>query len=316
MARSSKPKPIAVKKPADPERRRRMRKVALNAAGCVLFIGICVGGFFGIRHYVEQRVLYTDRVPTVVLVNRPPWMSDHLAGRIATSVQPRVPSSALNRQVLVDMARILEADPWIRQVRQIRRTYRQGPGDTIEVDCEYHIPIALVKVGELYYLVDNNGVLLPESYTQSQVPLVVRGPNRQVNIRIITGVRGPMPRSAGQRWGGDDLIAGLELARCLYGQPFAEEIEIIDVSNYQERVDRYAAQLVLVTRHGTEVRWGRPIHAKDFFVEVGPERKLERMRLLYEQYGRVDGGFPWVDLRFDRVLNPTPEHPAQASSRY
>jgi hypothetical protein len=29
----------------------------------------------------------------------------------------------------------------------------------------------------------------------------------------------------------------------------------------------------------------------------------------------VDGGFPWVDLRFDRVFKPSADSPAQASTR-
>ena len=37
--------------------------------------------------------------------------------------------------MLVDIDRILRASPWIRQVKQIRRTYRDRPGDTIEILC-------------------------------------------------------------------------------------------------------------------------------------------------------------------------------------
>ncbi|MDB5323493.1 MAG: hypothetical protein JWN40_5124, partial [Phycisphaerales bacterium] len=51
--------------------------------------------------------------------------------------------------------------------------------------------------------------------------------------------------------------------------------------------------------------WGRPVNAKDYFVEVSPAQKLEYMAKIVQQYGRVDAKHSAVDLRFDIVTFPS-----------
>jgi hypothetical protein len=109
----------------------------------------------------------------------------------------------------------------------------------------------------------------------------------------------------GRKWPGEDLVAGLELVRLLFGQDFAEEIVKVDVSNFAGRVDVREAQLVLGTKIDTHIRWGRPINSWDFFVEVPTTRKLEYLKLAYQKFGRVDAGKSWIDIRFDKVTYPT-----------
>jgi len=79
----------------------------------------------------------------------------------------------------------------------------------------------------------------------------------------------------------------------------------VDVTNFAGRKDQKEAQIVLVTRYGTEVRWGRPVSSKDFFVEVAPTQKLSYLQAIYEEVGRVDGNHPWIDIRFDAVTYPS-----------
>lgn len=318
MAKMSESKPTKPKKePAsEPASAGAGRRVLLNLGAICVLIAAGAVGLYYLKSYVRDRLVFPDAPPAVVLVNRPAWMSDHLAERIAAAVRPPVSRSALDHQMLVDVTEMLRHDPWVKQVRQVRRVYGKQPGDTLEIDCEYNVPIALVKWRDVFYLVDNNAVLLPEQYTSKQLPLVVYGQDKTVNIRIVTGVKCPKPADAGQKWNGDDLIAGLELAKYLYGLPYANEIEQIDVSNFQGRVDAKESQLVLVTRHDTQVRWGRPINDKDYFIEVRPERKLAYLQTFYRQKGRVDAGLPWIDVRFDQPTGPRQSGPAQANGGY
>jgi hypothetical protein len=161
---------------------------------------------------------------------------------------------------------------------------------------------------DFYWYVDARGILLPERFDRTELPTVAFA-NNAVSFRVIDGVRNPPPAQPGRLWPGDDLLAGLDMAARLRGVPYAEEITRIDVSNYRDRVDPRSAQIVLVTKYGTQVRWGRPWIAADAFVEVLPERKLDTLRALVEKFGRVDANYQWVDIRFDGGYR-SPDHRA------
>jgi len=183
--------------------------------------------------------------------------------------------------------------------------YGQRPGDTLEVDCEFRAPIALVQWGQYYWLVDGDGMKLPEEFTSPHVPQIVIGRDGKMNIRIVEGVRQPPPET-GSKWAGQDLAAALGMVKLLYGKPFAEEIVTVNVANFAGRKDPREAQIVLRTKHATEVRWGRPLDAQDFFAEIPVSQKLDVMKSIVEQYGRVDAHRPWIDIRFDKITYPTP----------
>ena len=302
MAKASnkKPKPIKVK---DPARSAALRRALLHFTAAVALIAVLGVGFHYLRIHVERDVVFPERPPKVVLKNRPVWMSDALAIQIVNSIKPAGTHSAFDRQLLVDTAAILKSNPWIKEVKQVRRAYGQKPGDTLEIDCEYRAPIALVHWKDFYWLVDGDGVKLPEQYTLAQLPGIVFGQDRRLNIRIIEGVIEP-PVETGRQWTGEDLVAGLDLVKILYGRDYAEEIEKVDVSNLGGRRDPKEAQLSLVTRYGTFIRWGRPINSKDFFVEVPTDQKLAYLDQVWRQFHRVDGGRAWIDIRFDRITYP------------
>jgi cell division septal protein FtsQ len=304
MAKTKKPKPVPVKKSTDPEHARQVRRVAMHVLAALVFMGICGWGLWGLRRHVEKDVVFPDRPPKVVLLNRPPWMSDFLAEQIVAAVRPMGTHSSFDHRVLVDINSMLRTNPWIKQVRQVRRAYDRKPGDTIEIDCDYRAPIALVHWRDYYWLVDGDGVKLPEQFTADQLPRIVMGANRKLNIRVISGVRQP-PVESGERWPGDDLSAGLDLVKLLHGQPYAEEIVRVDVSNYGARESMKRAQLTLITRYDSEIRWGRPINSRDFFIEVSPSQKLAYLRDVYQQFHRVDGNHAWIDIRFDKITCPS-----------
>lgn len=301
MAKAKKPKPIRVK---DPQRTAALRRALLHGVGVVVFAGLLGVAFVSMKRYVEKDVVFPDRPPRVVLKNRPAWMSDALAIQIINSIKPAGTHSAFDRQLLVDTVAILQSNPWIKQVKQVRRAYGQKPGDTLEIDCDYRAPIALVHWKDYYWLVDGEGVKLPEQFTASQLPGIVMGQDHHLAIRIIEGVAEP-PVQSGQKWTGEDLWAGLDMVKILFGQSFADEIVKIDVSNFGGRVDPKEAQISLVTRFDTHVQWGRPVNAKDFFVEVPTAQKLAYLQQVYAQFHRVDGGRPWIDIRFDRITYPS-----------
>lgn len=313
MAKIRKSKKCAAGKCMDPARVRALRRIGIHVSAAVILIVLAAIGLHYDQRYVERELTFPKDPPRVVIKNRPVWMSDFVAEQIARTAQPWGTHSAFDHQLLVDTVALLKSNPWIREVRQVRRVYGQQPGDTLELDCEFRAPVALVHWGEYFWLVDGKGVKLPEAFTLQQVPRIVMGANNKLNIRIIEGVKLPPPES-GSKWAGDDLLAGLDLVKLLFGRDYTEEIVKVDVSNFDGRRDRKEAEMVLVTRYATEIWWGRPVGAQqDFFVEVPTAQKLDYLRQIFQEKHRVDGNHPWIDVRYDDVTFPAPGTTAQTA---
>lgn len=296
------------RKMMDPERAAMLRRVGIHAGAVVMVLVACGVAFAGMRRHVERRLAFPSTPPAVVLKQRPAWMSDFVARQVATQVAPRGAHSAFDHTMLVEITRMLKTNPWIMKVRGVRRVYAKGPGDTLEIDCDFRTPAALVRTAEnSFILIDRNGVRLPEQYAASDVPRVVETPDGRTNILIIEGVARPAPRGAGQKWTGEDLRAGLEMAALLLdpaNKPFTHEVRKINVENFAGRHFAREAHLVLFTKYGTEIRWGRPPSDPDF--EIDPGRKLDYLRRVYQEYGRVDGNQPYgIDIRYDKITYPS-----------
>jgi len=287
--------------------------ISVAVAGALL-VGAVIG-FFRMRQGVEATYLASKEAPAVAIMNRPAWMSDYLADEIGRWARPDGPRSPLDDRILKEAYDRLEKSAWVSKVRQVRRAYGVRPGDTLEVDCEFRTPIALVSWGGFYYLIDNDGFRLPERYPANRLNDIMfgrDGARRVVNIRVINGVKGGPPARAGTKWAGADLAAGLELVKALYDRPFAEEIWWVNVENFAGRVDPREAQIVLGTQYGTEVRWGEPV-TTEFHAELSAAQKLKRLELLKAQHRRVDAGRKWVDIRMESVYGaPVNEPEGQA----
>jgi hypothetical protein len=314
MAKTKKPKPMKVRKPMDPDRARRIRVVCLHLTLGLFLMSAVGAGYHYADRYVEEHVANTTQPLIVVLKNRPPWMNDFLVEQIAAIARPSGPQSAFDHELLAMTADNLSHNPWIRKVQSVRRAYTYKPGDTLEIDCEYRAPSALVKSGAFYWLVDETGVRLSERFNEKDVPSIQFGPDGHTRIRVIEGVREHVPYQAGEQWPGDDLTAGLKMVDYLFDRIYTDQILRVNVANLGSRVDARAPQIVLGTQFGTQIWWGRPPSDADVdaFIEVSTARKLDYIRLAFEQFGRVDGKHQCLDIRFDKVTYPSEEEATPA----
>jgi len=307
MAAKKPAKSVAVVRPAPREpmsadAKARVRKFALHTLALLAFCGFWAGALVVSQKYVSRITQNTSTPPTVVLVDRPAWMTDTLADQIAQTLRPLVATKADDHQLLVDRAELLQANPWVKHVIALRRAYHAAPGDVIEVSADYRVPVALVRWQDAYWYVDNEGVRLPEKLTAQQVATLIL-PGKSPNFRVIDGVA-LAPASAGKPWPGADVRAGIELIALLADKSYADQIVKVDVTNYAGRVNPNESQLNLVTRYGTQVRWGQAPSTKAFFVEQPINRKLDVLEQARTQTGRVDMNQPWIDLRFDSTTMP------------
>jgi hypothetical protein len=298
------------RQPMDPERKRKLIKLSIHLTiAIVLFGGLTTGYIFADR-FVEQKVAFNSQPLIVVVKNRPAWMNRFLVEQIATIARPVGVHSTFDHQVLVDTAQTLGRNPWISNVRSVRRAYTRSPADTLEIDCDYRAPVALVKYGAFYWLVDEEGVRLSDRFTEQDVPNIQFDPEGHTRIRVIEGVQHAVPQLAGERWTGADLQAGLTMIRYLFDKPFTEQILRVNVTNVDGRVDAKDPRLVLTTSFGTQIWWGRPPgDAVDSFIEVSATQKFLYLRTIFEETGRVDGKHKWIDVRFDHPTCPPDEDP-------
>jgi hypothetical protein len=297
-------KPSSVRSPASAFVRRLTFRALLGAT----FTGTVGYGFDVLRERVARQHAFPQSQLGIILKQRPTWMSDALAQQVANSIRPAGLPSAMDHQVLHDVADVCAANPWVKNVRQVRRVFNKAPGDAIEIDCDYRTPMALVHCGDQLVLIDEDGYKLPEKFPAVQPPRIMFDAQGHMNIRIIDGVHALPPYLDGQKWSGDDLHAGLQLAKLLHGKTFTEEVHRINVSNFGGRRNPRDPQITLVTKHKTEIRWGEPLDL-GFHAEKTPGEKLQRLASLHQRYGRIDGGYSWLDIRLDKVLYPQGESP-------
>jgi len=308
MSRPKKSKATSARKAS--EGNPLLRRILFHSIFTICFAGAASAGFYFLKSHVDKKLTFSRIPPRIVLKDRPLWMSDFLAEQIARSARPAGAHSSFDHQLLIDTQRMLSTNPWVRNVREVRRAYTNRPGDTLEIDCDFRAPVALVKWKDYYWLVDRDGVKLPEQFTADQIERVMIDPTGNRQIRVIEGVSNA-PVETGRKWPGEDLSAGLALAMTISSQPYANSIVAVDVTNFAGRIDRREAQLVLLTRDHTRVYWGQPVNSKSFFVEARDAVKLDNLAKVFAKFGRVDMGLPWVDARFDEIHYPRPQETAR-----
>ncbi|MGC4031996.1 MAG: hypothetical protein QM754_09730 [Tepidisphaeraceae bacterium] len=301
VAEAKKPKPP--REPMSPEAKARLLRIAVGCFSATLLGTVCTLGFIAADRYVA-RIEKPEKPAQVQLAGGPPaWMNATIAEQILATARPANLTLPTDRKALADQAAALAKSPWVRQVKQLRRVYRDGPGDVIEIEAEFRTPMALVRWQDAYWYVDAEGVRLPERFNEQQIRQMAVAGGKPL-FRVIEGAA-HAPGEAGKPWQGKDIKAGLELVALLNDKAYADQVTRIDVGNFDGRVNANESQINLITRYDTQVRWGQAPSSRAFFVEQRVDKKLDAMQQACQQTGRVDMNLPWIDLRFDAATVPT-----------
>lgn len=192
------------------------------------------------------------------------------------------------------VAENLADSPWVARVR---RVCKLNDG-RVRVYADFRRPYAAVERRGIAYLIDEAGVRLPEQWPAHTL-------NREVWF-VIQGLEMPVP-AVGERWPGKDLVAGLKLARFLYGAeradrlPFRREIRAIDVANVDAKLDRYAGRLRLITKYPQSfIHWGLP-PGEEYGVESSADAKLAMLTTLYAVADGIPDEGP-IDVRSENLI--------------
>ncbi|MFQ5804900.1 MAG: hypothetical protein ACE5I3_00455 [Phycisphaerae bacterium] len=226
-------------------------------------------------------------------VGAPEWLHDanwkHVLPELEARIKLHPQTDPYDDRVCPYVAERLAGSPWIDHVRRVTK---QIDG-RVKVCADFRKPFALVERNGTAYLVDETGVRLPEQWASDDI--------NRAGWWLIEGVAEPLPQP-GERWPGDDLAAGLTLARFLYRAetagrlPFRDTLRSIAVGNFGGRENPWAGRLQLVTRNPESyIHWGYP-PGEEYGTESTAERKLEMLNILHEELGRLPDDTP-LDVR-------------------
>ncbi len=245
------------------DRQRTLQGLGWLASAAVL-IGLVVGWKYGQReliNYAGQRgqLISADKVE---LVDCPPWLHGDVQRDLKWLVAGHVTANPMDAAGLQQAAAALAGNPWIESVSRIERN-NLG----LRVIASFREPAAIVMVPrkrehnddfirktDRFFVVDVKGVRLPsDSMGQRDEPYKLEQ-LRSIGLPVVVGVSAPLPK-AGQLWPGDDVQAGISLARLLRDEPYANQIVAYDVAG---RDKRSRIWLSLRTKNNGVVWWGLP----------------------------------------------------------
>jgi len=256
-----------------------------------------VGTFAVIAYGLHELEPYARRANTadtvIEWVRAPEWLNDenwqHVLPELEARINLHPDTDPYDDRVCPYVAERLVGSSWIEAVRRVTK---QSDG-RVKVYADFRKPFAMIEQNGIACLVDREGVRLPQQWASS-------GLNRSGWLAIRgVAVRAP---NLGRRWPGDDVAAGLKLARFLYRAeaagrtPFRDEIRAIDVSNFDGRRNRRAGRLQLVTINPQSyIHWGLP-PGEEYDIEIVAEMKLARLCGLHAAAGCLPNKGP-IDLR-------------------
>lgn len=269
------------------------------------------------RQYSRGEVRYTVELQSVES-----WMPAELVRTIRRDMTPN--GMAYRDPALCRTVYALLADqPWVADVRSVRRC-RLGPRQgRVVVDVEYRRPVARVrKAGRLWY-VDADGVRLPELQvprwaaevdgeyryylSEEAVPAHLR--TRRVHYPGIDGVAGAVP-AVGCAWGGEDIADALRLVEMIRHRPWGNQVTVIDVQNHGQRITPTEPEIRMYAQMNfggqatrpTDIRFGRfPRDGGGDWI-ISPARKLQYLDEYVERNeGQLAGVNHFLDLRYDEL---------------
>jgi len=178
-----------------------------------------------------------------------------------------------------------ERNPWVRCVTSVERLFP----NRVKVKFEYRVPHAAVRTAEGWIAIDEQRVRLPGVWTE-RPPCALRAD-------LVGLVGAPAP---GEVWDSPALAAGLGLAELVESEPTLAkaEVQAVDVSNVDGRLDPRKSELAMLTGGGCILYWGRPCGTKKFGERTVIE-KIENLKRVLQEYPHLDG-LQYVKLFFKR----------------
>jgi len=263
---------------------------------CIL-CGIVIG-LMSLEKYVKATIPAQEGSGELVLADVPLWVSDQLKEKVRTIATAKGSNLGLDDETVLSVQRnIEELAPWLDDVK-VRAAH-----NILRVEARWRKPIALVKSGTIKFYVDTEQVVL-DYMEMPNLPIV--------EIKGLPPVAKIPP--LGQVWQRDDLAAAVtildrldQMDRTLTpDKPLLNEIDRIDVSNFNGRQNSRLAHIILYSKDNSQIIWGAEVGQWQRHLESTDEDKLAKLYSYYKDYGSLSGGARYINLRDPRDKIPLP----------
>lgn len=179
--------------------------------------------------------------------------------------------SVLEPKLTEEFALALQRQPSVKSVRRVEVRYPA----TIFAEIEYREPVCLIESSSGYWAVDATGVLLPSDYF---LRIAYTSPEKLRTYLRVSGITSSPIGGIGEPWGDGAVEKTASLANTIYPETANLGISSIKVA----KSDTNSVDFVLVTRKGTEIRWGVSKNAEE------DKNKLDALISLHKQHGTLD----------------------------
>ncbi|MCC8164869.1 MAG: hypothetical protein LIQ31_01650 [Planctomycetes bacterium] len=234
--------------------RRLIRPLAGKLFHLFMFF-LVVGGFLYGAVFLWQQALADNRFrmdsDTIALggsVKECPESAEEIR-RIGFAFNGR---NLLDPLLVTDLKNAYNQSVWVRKVSRVRRRYP----NRIDLELQLRLPVAQVRSGQRYYMIDMEGVLLPVAGQRepfAKLPEIV-------GVTAKTIGQGPKP---GDVWSDPGVRGGLGILQAFWASPLSGVLPVSRVlvtTGVFQGADGVSREIrrrfEVVTESGAVVRWG------------------------------------------------------------
>jgi len=256
----------------------------------LIIVGLATGAWLAYPR-LQARVAQIKREAVTVRISWPPiglggtkpasdaktWLSEPFQFQLTSLAQGVLSEDPFDRASLERCARALYDTGWFKETP---RVFRERDG-IVRVEGSWRTPAAVVRRGEVDYLVSPDGELLPVEY--------------KLGASGLRYIAAPFadPPALGERWVGGDVQAALALLAQLQATKAYNQVSGIDVSRFVQQ-----RRLVIITDRQNRLVWGAP---PGEFKPGEPSTDVKLKWLAYlagspDFERRIDANKPMLDL--------------------
>lgn len=192
-----------------------------------------------------------------------------------------------DRGLTQEVAKKLEGIPWVKRVSSAKRVFP----NTLRVQLELRKAIAVLKTDKAFYLLDEEGMVLPESHfswpkDQGETPYI-----ESKKLRTV-------PRE-GQKLEDKGVLAGIELISFLKENRVHKIMNLrsVDVTNVGWGRNRGESDITIWTDSGVAIKWGCPTLC-GHVDELSDGQKLENLLSVVKAEGAKLSQMEYIDVRW------------------
>ncbi|MFA7484652.1 MAG: hypothetical protein WCZ89_01335 [Phycisphaerae bacterium] len=254
-------------------------------------------GLIFLDQYVKDQKKLAEKTAVLELIDPPPWVSEQLKQKIYAAARAGGEDLSLREDAAEAVQKNIESHiVWLSDVQV------QSTSESLRIFGQWKRPLAGFEFGgERFYICSDYFVL--DAVPVPALPIV--------EIKGLSIRRKP---SLGIIWRQDDMEAAVELldrldkmdAMVSSDKPLLFEIESIDVSNLDGRVDKSKPHIILTAKNGTEIRWGAKLGAWQRHLEATDKDKIANLYEYYRRHGTLSGAARYINLQYPQSGLPQP----------